>query len=710
MTNKQFPTQDPGKTHFLRGAMLATATVIVFMGLTFYAAKVFIAEEKQHQIQAWQVRLGIIVDGRKNAIENWVNGNFSIIEDLSKNLSLQLYMTQIALAEQEKGAEAHISAEVAFLRNLILAKSLSHGFSSVQKDAIQANFKAPSSGGIAIFRKDGRILVATPSFDRTLPQIGKALKNAAQNGEAFIDLFRNDLGGQSLGLVVPVNAVQNDLNGDNHLGYIVAIRQVGKDLFSHLNQPGDTTKTGESYLVRNKGNVVQYISPLNDGTNPLELELSVDTPDLAAVSSLKSPGLFRIQNNYKGVESLTVSRKIDRTPWVLIRSTSRAEALAQADQRFQNSLFGIVGLTLLIGAAFLIAWRHGSSVRAKMESSRYRQAAERAINAAKFGRILADSQQEKISVVDYEGRYTFANKRVVEGLGLKTKDVVGKSMASIIGPINAAKLAQTNNQVFQTKEPKSAIYTLTDNDQAQIVSVDHVPLAGDLDYPPGVLMVMNDITELMKGRREREETLRQVVQTLVKLVGKKDPYSTYHSAKVAKVANCIAVEMDLEEDIIRTIDLTGNLINVGRITVSNSLLNKKGPLQPEERKTLHDAMFKSAELLEEINFDLPVIETLRQIGEHWDGTGEPNGLKGEEILITARILAVAHAFVGMVSDRAYRPPCEFGEAYDYLNAEAGKQFERAPIAALINYMEVKGGRERWAYFRTPIDNPAEKMD
>ncbi|RMF67459.1 MAG: hypothetical protein D6740_11880 [Alphaproteobacteria bacterium] len=127
------------------------------------------------------------------------------------------------------------------------------------------------------------------------------------------------------------------------------------------------------------------------------------------------------------------------------------------------------------------------------------------------------------------------------------------------------------------------------------------------------------------------------------------------------------------------------------------MLLKKGRLSEDELALVRNAMKKSADLLTGVEFDGPVVETLRQLQARVDGTGDPP-LKGEEILITARILAVANAFVAMVSPRAHRKGLSIDEALAELQKEAGTRFDRGVVAALAHQIENLDGRRRWARF------------
>jgi HD-GYP domain-containing protein (c-di-GMP phosphodiesterase class II) len=103
-------------------------------------------------------------------------------------------------------------------------------------------------------------------------------------------------------------------------------------------------------------------------------------------------------------------------------------------------------------------------------------------------------------------------------------------------------------------------------------------------------------------------------------------------------------------------------------------------------------MQSSVSLLEKIEFDGPVVDTLRQAQERYDGTG-PLKIKGENILITARIIAVANAFVGMVSKRSYRAALAPDEAIKNLLGLIDTQFDKRVVIALAHFIENKQGRE-----------------
>jgi HD-GYP domain-containing protein (c-di-GMP phosphodiesterase class II) len=189
---------------------------------------------------------------------------------------------------------------------------------------------------------------------------------------------------------------------------------------------------------------------------------------------------------------------------------------------------------------------------------------------------------------------------------------------------------------------------------------------------------------------------RRVLRALVGVVDRRDPFAANHSTRVARVARAVAREMGLTETEIDTAESAANLLNLGKIMIPPEVLAKTGDLTEEERTLLRNSVQVSADIIQDIEFDGPVVETLRQAQERWDGTGQPRGLKGEEILNTARIIGVANALVGMISDRAFRQGMSMDAAIEILFKEAGHAYDRKVVAALVNYLDNRDGRAQLA--------------
>ena len=687
------------------------ALVVAVVAAVFFAYR-FVETERVRTLQEWQVRLGIVADSRAAAIDAWIDGNFSVLRELAQNASLQIYMTELSEAGGDRSAVTDEPAQATYLRNLLTASAERSRFKAPEPvGEIAANIERPGIAGIGLADANGLPIASTPGMPPLAGRIRTAIASALEGQPAFIDMFIGAGNQPTVGFALPVFGIQ-DGSGARGIGVVVGIRVADEDLYRHLRQPGETARTSESYLVRARDNVIEYLSPLADGTPPLKRTLARDTQELDAAFAIEKPGGFSVLRDYTGEEVLVVSRGLASTPWTLVRKVARAEALAATETRLRTILIVFVLITVGVAVTIVAVWRHGTSMRASEAAERYRISSERFENIGKFMRVVTNSQRTAIAAVDGTTTYTFANLPAAQEAGISPEDIMGKTMASVMGPIKASHFADINRQLLarfaereQAGDPESVtkcrethIKTFElGGDAVQVIRSDHVPLRGDRDHPPGVLMVLDDITELTRERRRSEFILRQLIDTLVGVVDRRDPYSAHHSARVAEVAKAIAEEMDVSESDVKTVDIAGSLMSLGKVFIPTEVLAKGNDLTSGERQLVMGAYAVSADLLANVPFDGPVVDTIRQIGETWDGKG-PLGLADGGILPTARILAVANTFVGMVSARAYRQAMAFDAAAKILIEEAGKRFDRKPVSALVNILENRDGITRWSHF------------
>lgn len=665
----------------------------------------FVDAERQRDLQNWQIRLGIVADSRAAAVADWLAAQRDTVNGLAENASVQLFLTEHAAGrgkKQSRKAKAAIAAQAEYLGNLLAVTAARGGYDAPALGPdVPANVERVPLSGLAVLDADGEPLVATPEMPDLGARMARLIADTPRGEPGIIDLHAGPGDRPSMGFLAPVFALQGDAVAENVVGFVVGLRPAGDALFARLRQPGEILDTAEAVLVRADGGSIEYLSPLRDGSPALGLRLVDDTPDLAAAAMLAQPGGFGIYRDYAGHEVLATSRALAGVPWVLMRKVDRTEALADTDRRLHTLL---IVLLLGIGAAgfaLIAVWRHGTSVRASAAAERFRRSTERFEALSRFLRTVADGQPTSISVIDGDGNYTFANALAARQAGLLADEMLGKNMRSVLGPARAEAFERLNEKVTAEDGVSEVVKLVGDDDKRRVVKADHVPLAGDTAYAGATLMIHNDVTELVTERERREDTLRQLIATLLGVVDRRDPYSANHSARVAEVAHAIAGEMSLNESEQETAAVAGALMNLGKILVPEAVLTKTEGLTPDELATIRDSILTSADLLEGVPFDGPVVETIRQLQETWDGSGTPQALAGERILLSARIVAVANAFVGMISPRAYRGALSFEQAAEALMADAGRRYDHRPVLALLNYLDNRGGRQAWAHFAAP---------
>ncbi|HWR03803.1 MAG TPA: HD domain-containing phosphohydrolase [Humidesulfovibrio sp.] len=171
-----------------------------------------------------------------------------------------------------------------------------------------------------------------------------------------------------------------------------------------------------------------------------------------------------------------------------------------------------------------------------------------------------------------------------------------------------------------------------------------------------------------------EAALKTSISSLNLALREKDPYTAGHNERVASIAVDIGNAMGLGDKAQDTLMLAGRLHDIGKIGVPQNILNKRSFLNPDEIVQIRSHVTGGYRILGEIPFEGPVAEAVLQHHERYDGTGYPDGLAGESILLEARILAVADVYEALCSDRPYRAGLGQNDAADYIFKNAGKHF------------------------------------
>jgi HD-GYP domain-containing protein (c-di-GMP phosphodiesterase class II) len=181
--------------------------------------------------------------------------------------------------------------------------------------------------------------------------------------------------------------------------------------------------------------------------------------------------------------------------------------------------------------------------------------------------------------------------------------------------------------------------------------------------------------DLKKTYRRLQGAILQSLLGLANALEAKDPYTRGHSERVARLARRIALEAGLERAAAETIAQAGLLHDLGKIGVPEGVLRKPGPLSEDEWEILRRHPVTSAQIVAPLEFFDEGAVIVRHHHERWDGSGYPDGLRGEGIPLGARIVAVADVYDALTSDRPYRPRLSHGEALERLLTEAGRTLD-----------------------------------
>lgn len=190
----------------------------------------------------------------------------------------------------------------------------------------------------------------------------------------------------------------------------------------------------------------------------------------------------------------------------------------------------------------------------------------------------------------------------------------------------------------------------------------------------------------MEAHRRLRNTLMGVISSFSTLVEGKDDYTEGHCERIAEMALALGIRFGLSGGRLDDLTYAGLLHDVGKVAIPDAILNKPGPLTPEEYAIMQTHPTVGRRALENIDLLQQTARIVEQHHEHYDGNGYPHGLRGEEILLEARIVATVDAYDAMTTRRPYRAALPRDEALARLNRGAGTQFDPEVVEAFVRYV------------------------
>jgi len=198
-----------------------------------------------------------------------------------------------------------------------------------------------------------------------------------------------------------------------------------------------------------------------------------------------------------------------------------------------------------------------------------------------------------------------------------------------------------------------------------------------------------DITKHKISEERLKKTMDAAIDTMSKIVEAKDPYTAGHQKNVSQIATFIAQEMKLPQNKIEGIRIASLIHDIGKISVPTELLNKSITLSDIEFSLIKDHSQIGYDILKSIDFSYPVAQIVLQHHERLDGTGYPNSLKGDEILLEAKIIGVADVVEAMSSHRPYRPALGIDAALEEISKNKAILYDSKVVDACLKIFKKK---------------------
>ncbi len=245
---------------------------------------------------------------------------------------------------------------------------------------------------------------------------------------------------------------------------------------------------------------------------------------------------------------------------------------------------------------------------------------------------------------------------------------------------SAAIPLKDNEQVYGAINIYAAMPDAFDEDEVALLE----DLAEDLSYG---LRTLRYRKQRNQATQALSDTLLETVDAIARTVEKRDPYTSGHQNRVAQLAVAIATRMGLDEEQIKGIRLGAIIHDIGKIYVPAEILSRPGELTDNEFSMIKSHAQVGYDIIQDVPFPWPVKEMILQHHERLDGTGYPQGLKGDEIILEARIIGIADVVEAINSHRPYRPALGIDKALSIIREQAGTELDENIVNTCVALFE-----------------------
>jgi len=327
-----------------------------------------------------------------------------------------------------------------------------------------------------------------------------------------------------------------------------------------------------------------------------------------------------------------------------------------------------------------------------------RRAEEALRESEELFRSYLEYAPDGVCVSDLEGNFLYGNLKCEEIIGYRREELLGKNYLklNILSENNrnkAVRLLQANMEGKSTGPNEIDLISKEGGLIPVEINTNVVQRMGQ----GIVLSFVRDITNRKRAEEELQQTLESLrkalsttIQVMVSAVEIRDPYTAGHQIRSAGLARAISTDMGLPQEKIDGIRMAGSIHDIGKLSIPAEILSKPTKLTNSEFSLIKEHSQKGYEMLKEVESPWPLAEIVYQHHERMDGSGYPRNLKGDDIIMEARVLAVSDVVEAMASHRPYRPGLGIDKALEEIEKNKGTLYDNAVADTCLRLFREKG--------------------
>jgi len=658
---------------------------------------VLINLERASVLSDLERRLGILAQSRAEVIETWLEGLTHPVDKVVNSELFRLFATEVDLsladisdlASGTQGADAvpaqakdadgdtidvPLTAQIPFMSQVLTDFAKSEGYTAA-----------------ALLNRKGVAYVTSAGAPEITAQQRTIATQTLKSGVLRYGPLRDTSGGLVIDIFAPVLSAQSETARGAPVGVALLSAPVNERL-KHLLSAPKLTQAGERLrLVQITADAAYEVAPR-------------DTPSLRRLDNFDSDkqapvGTFAERTGVAGGTVYSLGVPVNGLAWRVIQEID-VKAISDGLSGFIFAVITVAVLIVLaIAAIFGAFWWRLANEHSTALADQFRRLAARIEAQKRLLDSINNTITDHIGLKSLDGTYRYVNPAFARTIGKDVDRAIGLDDAAIFGTGTAQRLKVSDQRALASGAAVTVSEEVYLGAKAHHLQITKVPYRDDAGVFSGIVSVTRDVTELVEEQKKHERAIRQTVAALVRAVELRDPYLAGHSRRVAGFAVAVAQRLGASAEEIATVEIAADLSQIGKLGVPRELLNKPGRLTPAQIKKMQGHLSHAAEILRDIDFNLPVLDTIMAMHERLDGEGYPAGLKGAKISLAARILGACDVFCARLEPRSYRRGISLEAAMKILESNDGR-YDPKVIAALRKTAQSIAGEKLLADLET----------
>lgn len=633
------------------------AFVLMAMAMLATALMVTAARDKRASLlEAEEKRLQQSVLGRIEVLQTWLEGQRSAGRRLTDSHVFRLFITDLALQEPTSPLPRSLQDQRPYFRQLMADFAR-------QNNLIRAT----------VLREDGTTLLSSPGPALSVTRLLRRIEDSDAGWSLLLSPVRR-IADRDGTLVVDATVPLPKAQAESELvegpsAFLVMTLPIDRILEEILSNNIVDPDHERITLRQQRGDVIDRIWMTREG-----IGLAPDQPSNGMQTGM--PAAFARRGDVAPIFSL--GEPVPGVPWTLYHALDARAALSPLHEFIgAAAILSAIAVLALTSAFSAFWWRLGRNHHRRLVDL-YKGYAHKIDRQRQFLQSVTTSIGDWLVVCSPNGEVIYANPAFEAATGRCKPLNSGKTWNDLIDEPSA------------TAEFDSDLAGLIDANSFKLVDIDgnrHVisPHISDLKAEDGSIQgavhVVRDHTELVLEKRRRLLAVTRTVDAFVHAVELRDPFLLGHTCRLRTHAIAIGQRLGLPPNDLASLALAASLSQIGKIFIPDDILTKPGRHDEKEGDIMRDHILHTVDILERIDFDLPIVDILAQMYERLDGGGYPYGLAGDDICLSARILAVADIFCARTAPRSYRERMSVGKTLYYL-ASNDRRYDLKVVAAL----------------------------